>query len=206
MIKFIGPLYSWLQQFTDHYLTHCHLPIGHSTGAILTSSWTPLYSFVLLKFWSELRLTLPSYNSSARTRPKTAPSLIKNVCLFFPYLTMSVLLLTVYASGMCLTSRCLAVGIYVTVLILSYKPIKFCIYICISHLKEMSPDFLITPLKMLRRFPSEVGWCRKTWNIALTRLSEAHFETDMMKKLTDQNIISLIFPKLIGFVWSLASF
>jgi hypothetical protein len=25
MIEFIGPLYNWLQQYTNHYLTHCHL-------------------------------------------------------------------------------------------------------------------------------------------------------------------------------------
>jgi hypothetical protein len=48
MIEFIGPLYNWLLQFTNHYLTHCQLlPTGHSTGTILTSNWTPLYSFVL---------------------------------------------------------------------------------------------------------------------------------------------------------------
>jgi hypothetical protein len=46
MIEFIGPLYNWLQQFTNHYLTHCHLlPTGHSR--LLTTlhhSTTPLYS------------------------------------------------------------------------------------------------------------------------------------------------------------------
>jgi hypothetical protein len=25
MIRYIGPLYNWLQQFTNHYLTRCHL-------------------------------------------------------------------------------------------------------------------------------------------------------------------------------------
>jgi hypothetical protein len=41
MIEFFGSLYNWLQQFTNHYLTHCHLlPTGHSTGTILTSNWT----------------------------------------------------------------------------------------------------------------------------------------------------------------------
>jgi hypothetical protein len=44
MNEFIGPLYNWLQQFTNHYLTHCHLPTGHSTGTIVVSEWTPLYS------------------------------------------------------------------------------------------------------------------------------------------------------------------
>jgi hypothetical protein len=40
MIEFIGSLYNWLQQFANHYLTHSHLPTGHSTGTILTSNWT----------------------------------------------------------------------------------------------------------------------------------------------------------------------
>jgi hypothetical protein len=26
MIEFIGPLYNLLEQFTNHYLTHCHIP------------------------------------------------------------------------------------------------------------------------------------------------------------------------------------
>jgi hypothetical protein len=43
MIEFIGALYNWLQQFTNHYLTHCLLlPTGHSTATIRTSSWTEL--------------------------------------------------------------------------------------------------------------------------------------------------------------------
>jgi hypothetical protein len=41
VIKFTGPLHSWLQQFTNHYLTCCHLPTGHTTGTSLTSKWTP---------------------------------------------------------------------------------------------------------------------------------------------------------------------
>jgi hypothetical protein len=49
-IEFTGPLYNWLQQFTNHYLTNCHLPTGHSAGTILNSNWTPLYSFVLPQF------------------------------------------------------------------------------------------------------------------------------------------------------------
>jgi hypothetical protein len=41
MIEFIGLLYNRVEQFTSHYLTHCHLlPTGHSTGTILTSNWT----------------------------------------------------------------------------------------------------------------------------------------------------------------------
>jgi hypothetical protein len=50
-IRFIGPLCNWLQQFTNYYLTHCHLlQTGHSTGAILTSNWTKLN-------WTELNWT-----------------------------------------------------------------------------------------------------------------------------------------------------
>jgi hypothetical protein len=116
MIEFIGPLYNLLQQFTNHYLTHCHLlPTGHSTGTILTSKWTPLYSAVLLQFWSELRLIVPSYNSSARTPRKTPPSVVKNACLLVRYLAVDVLL-RAYASGICLPSCCLAMGICITLL------------------------------------------------------------------------------------------
>jgi hypothetical protein len=47
MMELIGPLYNWLQKFTYHYLTHCHLlSTGHSTGTILTSKIH--YSVVLL--------------------------------------------------------------------------------------------------------------------------------------------------------------
>jgi hypothetical protein len=105
----MGPLYNWLQQFTNHYLTHCHiLPTGHSTATLLTSDWTPLYSFVLLQFRPELWLTVPSCNSSARTPQKTPSFIVKNACLLARYLPMNVLLLRAYASGMCLPSRCLA--------------------------------------------------------------------------------------------------
>jgi hypothetical protein len=47
MIECIGPLYNWLQQFTNHYLTHCHLlPTGLSTtGTIPISNCPALYSF-----------------------------------------------------------------------------------------------------------------------------------------------------------------
>jgi hypothetical protein len=123
MIEFIGRLYNRLQQFTNHYLTHSHLlPTGHSTGIILTSNWTPLYSVLLLQFWSELRLTVPFYNSSARTPRKTPSTVVKNTCLLFRYLAVNVLLLLIaYASGMCVPSRCLAVSICVTIL----RPVEY---------------------------------------------------------------------------------
>jgi hypothetical protein len=96
---------------------HCHrLLTGQSTGTVLTSNWTPLYSFVLLQFWSELRLTVPSYNFSAQTPRKTPSSFVKNACLLVRYLAMDVLLLLrAYASVMCLPSRCLAMDICVTI-------------------------------------------------------------------------------------------
>jgi hypothetical protein len=44
MIESIGPLYSWLQQFTNHYLTHCNLlPIGHPwEDSYFQLNWTEL--------------------------------------------------------------------------------------------------------------------------------------------------------------------
>jgi hypothetical protein len=114
IIKFIWPLYNWLQQFTTYYLTHCHLPIGHSTGTILTSKWTPLYSVVHLCIPSII-LTVPFYNSSARTQRKTPSSVVKNACLLVPYLAMDVLVLRACASGIYLPSRCLAIGICVVI-------------------------------------------------------------------------------------------
>jgi hypothetical protein len=85
-------------------------------GTILTSNWTPSYSVVLLQFWTELRLTVSSYDSSARTPRKTASSVFDNACLFVRYLAMDVLLLTAYTSGMCLPSHCLAMGTCITIL------------------------------------------------------------------------------------------
>jgi hypothetical protein len=60
MIELIGPSYNWLQQFINHYLTHCHLPTEHFTGTIPTFNWTELNS--------EFRLS--SYTLSARTYRK----------------------------------------------------------------------------------------------------------------------------------------
>jgi hypothetical protein len=116
MIGFIGPMYNWLQQFTNHYLTHSHLLLtGNSTGTIQTSNWTPLYSSVLHQFWSEWRLTVPSCNSSAQTAQKTRSSVVKNACLLVRYLAVDILLLRAYVVGMCLPSHCLTVGICLTV-------------------------------------------------------------------------------------------
>jgi hypothetical protein len=115
MIEFIGPSYNWLQQFTNHYLTHCHLlPTGHSTELFWLPpalNWTtPLYPFN--------SHSVPSYNSSVGTPRKTPSSVLKNASLLVHYLAMDVLLwLTVYASGMCLPSHCLAMDICITLCI-----------------------------------------------------------------------------------------
>jgi hypothetical protein len=116
MIKFIGPLYNWLQQFTNHW----HTVIFFWLDTQWELFWLPTellhYSVLLPQFWSELRQTVPSYNSSARTPQKTPSSVVKNACLLVHYLPMDVLLLLrFYASGMCLPSRCLAMGICVTI-------------------------------------------------------------------------------------------
>jgi hypothetical protein len=74
-----------------------------------------LNSVVFPQFRSDLQLTVPSYKSSARTPRKTQSTVVDNVCLLVRYLAMDVLLLLrVYSLGMCLPSRCLAVGISVT--------------------------------------------------------------------------------------------
>jgi hypothetical protein len=104
--------------FDFEYLTHCLLPTGHSTGTIPTSNCTPLYSVILLQFWPERRLTVTSYNLPARTPRKSPSSVVKNSYLLGRYLAMNVLLLlTAYASGTSLPSRCLAMGICVTIYI-----------------------------------------------------------------------------------------
>jgi hypothetical protein len=119
MMEFIGALCNGLQQFTNHYLTHCHLhPTGNSSGTALSSKWTVLYSVVLFQFWSDLRLTVPSYSSSTRVPKKTPFSVVKYACLLLRYLAMDVLVLKAYSLGMCLPSRYLAMGICVTTFII----------------------------------------------------------------------------------------
>jgi hypothetical protein len=60
-------------------------------------------------------LTVPTYNSSARTPPKTPSSIVKNACLLVRYLAMDILLLGSLSLGMCLPTRCLAMGVHVTI-------------------------------------------------------------------------------------------
>jgi hypothetical protein len=63
-----------------------------------------LNSVALLQFWSELQLTVSSFNSSARTSRKTPSCIVKNACLLPRYISKGVLLSRTHASGMCLQS------------------------------------------------------------------------------------------------------
>jgi hypothetical protein len=101
-------------------VTTVHKPLSDTLSS--SSDWTlhgyysdfQPNSVVLLQFWSELRLTVPS---SARTPRKTQSSVVKNVCLLVRYLGVYVLLLLrAYASGMCLSSRCVPMDICITIL------------------------------------------------------------------------------------------
>jgi hypothetical protein len=88
---------------------------GNYSDFQLNSSTSPLYSVVLPQFWSPTLFYI-TYNSSARTQRKTPSSVVKNTCLLARYLAMDVLLLlTAYALRMRLPSRCLGMGIWVTI-------------------------------------------------------------------------------------------
>jgi hypothetical protein len=112
MIEIIGPLYIWLQQFTNQYLTHCHL----LEWTISTSDHTSQLNYSIAFGCTPSILTVASYNSSARIVRKTPSSFVKNACLLVHQLAIEILLvLSAYASGMCLPSLCLATDIYVTI-------------------------------------------------------------------------------------------
>jgi hypothetical protein len=57
------------------------------------------------------------YNHSARTPWKTPSSTVKNACLLAPYLAIDVLLLSACVARVCLPTRCIAMGIHVTILL-----------------------------------------------------------------------------------------
>jgi hypothetical protein len=73
-----------------------------------------LNSIVLFQFWSDLRLTVPSCNSSARTPRKTPSSVVKNAYILVRCLKMDIPLLRAYSLALCLPSRCLAINIRFT--------------------------------------------------------------------------------------------
>jgi hypothetical protein len=81
--------------------------------ALLVLLCTPSYSFSSFVSY---------YNASARTTKKSPYSVVKNVYLLVRYLAMNVVLLKAHASGTCLLSSCVAMGIYVTI----------CVYVCMS--------------------------------------------------------------------------
>jgi hypothetical protein len=77
----------------------------------------PVLSTAVL--YSVCRLTVHSYNSSARIPRKTPSSIVKNASLLIHYLARDVLLLKAFFfAEMCLPTRCLAMGIHVTILII----------------------------------------------------------------------------------------
>jgi hypothetical protein len=62
MIEFIGPLYNWLQQFTNHYLLMGTLDFWpHYTNPLLHYSTTTLLHYSTAELnWTELNWTDPS--------------------------------------------------------------------------------------------------------------------------------------------------
>jgi hypothetical protein len=123
MIEFIGPLYNWLQQFTNHYLAHCHLPpTGHCTGTILTSSelrCTRLYSSVLrctplyyFNSHSDFILFCTAYIVLERSYRKHRLNNLFS-CVTSPRTRK---LWALHSNGCCLESHLLTTGLYATVL------------------------------------------------------------------------------------------
>jgi hypothetical protein len=77
----------------------------------------PIVSIVLYfcYFVSTTPVLPNTYNHSAWTPRKTPSSIVKNACLLVRYLAMDVLLLRARVAGMCLPTRCLAIGIHVNI-------------------------------------------------------------------------------------------
>jgi hypothetical protein len=121
MIEFIAPSYNWLQQFTNHYLQHCHfLQTWHSTGTILTSNWTLLYYVVFpcthlyyFNSHSDLILFSTSYIVLKRTYRKQRQHHLF-CCCETSALTRK--LWALYGNGCCIESHFLATTLYATVL------------------------------------------------------------------------------------------
>jgi hypothetical protein len=97
----------------------------HKSLSDILSSWStghspdcwPNFTTPLLRCTPSRLLTVPSCNTSARTPRKTPSSVVKNACSWVRYLAIDApLLLSAYASGMCLPSRYLAMGICIKIL------------------------------------------------------------------------------------------
>jgi hypothetical protein len=113
--------------FKSHVMSslHCLIPL------------LPLFcscQFQRLDYCSLLfKRPLSLYNPSARTPWKTLSSVVKDACLQLRCLAIDVLLFCVFASvGMCLPSRCLAMGIHVTVYSVIYIYHLGCVVLEIS--------------------------------------------------------------------------
>jgi hypothetical protein len=107
MIKFIGPLYKWLQQFTNHYLTHCHLLRLDTHTSLLQC--IPLYSFnsYLIYDWLHSHLSVLLYSVSGSTEtPAEHPYPRKRRLGFQESISTET----------CLSTRSLAMGLRVTIL------------------------------------------------------------------------------------------
>jgi hypothetical protein len=124
MIEFIGPLYNWLQQFTSHYLTHCHLlPTDTTAKTILTSKWTELnwtelnYSVVLLCTPSIVTLILFCSALLTWSRGGSVENTACSSVVFTAPLhnngSYPIVACVFVAAGMCLPSRCLTMGVHV---------------------------------------------------------------------------------------------
>jgi hypothetical protein len=102
--------------------SHCHFKSPNSLLALSCSCQFRRLDSVLFRLlfrtpcYSASTYTLPntSYNHFARTPQKTRSSVVKNACLLVRYLAMDVLLLlSARVAGICLPTRCLAMGIHV---------------------------------------------------------------------------------------------
>jgi hypothetical protein len=78
-------------------LNHLHLPSPELDPILLLAAWDPRYIAL------------------GRTPRKTPSSIIKDACLLVRYLATDVILLRAHVAGTCLQTRCLAMGIQVTI-------------------------------------------------------------------------------------------
>jgi hypothetical protein len=115
---------------TDLLQSHCHfkprmkslhrlipfLPFLLSHVRLSSPELDPVLFRLLFGTPSHL-LTVLFYNPSAWTPRKTLSSIVKEACLQLRYLAMDDLLLSAFVARMCLRSRCLAMGIHVTIYI-----------------------------------------------------------------------------------------
>jgi hypothetical protein len=115
LITLIRPLlYNWLQQFRNHYVAHCHL-LQLDTLDFWPHFTTPLLCCTCPVFWF-CHLITPRHGPPGKHR-----LLLSIMRAYWSVsLEMDVLLLSAYASWMCLTSRCLAMTICVTIFKVEY--------------------------------------------------------------------------------------